>query len=356
MPKGRVYESERAILRDPQTGLTLIRLTHSSCIATSLYFEMCSFTDDELYVVILCQRYAGRDAPWDLFRARTDGLELVQLTEQEDVHGLVVSPETGKVFYQADGFLHMLDLQSLDEATLAEVPGVSPVSPRSLAAVDLRATTYFGNCFDDEHNALLFRVELSNGAAEILYESERQNHITVDAAGETIAFNDWQGDRIVPSFIDSDGRNVRPQPFTLFAHNTWLGDTKKLQGTLLPGGHAIVAIEEGDPEPTILTEGRYYWHSSSSRDGEWIVADTNWPAEGIYLLHVPSSTVTYVCNPQATCSHPQWTHPHPALSPNMRFLLFNSDVTGIGQVYLAELTEEFLADAESGYLYRPNLF
>jgi len=39
----------------------------------------------------------------------------------------------------------------------------------------------------------------------------------------------------------------------------------------------------------------------------------------------------------------------------MKYILFNSDMTGIGQVYLAELTQEFLAQAAQGYLCSPNL-
>ncbi len=42
-------------------------------------------------------------------------------------------------------------------------------------------------------------------------------------------------------------------------------------------------------------------------------------------------------------------HPHPAISPKLKYVLFNSDMTGVGQVYVAELTEEFLEGAASGY-------
>jgi hypothetical protein len=36
-------------------------------------------------------------------------------------------------------------------------------------------------------------------------------------------------------------------------------------------------------------------------------------------------------------------------------VLFNSDMTGVGQVCLAELTKEFLEEAAHGYTCRPNL-
>jgi hypothetical protein len=39
----------------------------------------------------------------------------------------------------------------------------------------------------------------------------------------------------------------------------------------------------------------------------------------------------------------------------MRYVLFNSDMTGIGQVYLAELADEFLGKAAEGYACQPVL-
>ena len=81
MARHTEYHPERFIYHDPVSGLRIIRLTHGPCISTNLYFEMTSFTADETHVAFLAQRYAGRDAPFDLFRVRTDGMELLQLTE-----------------------------------------------------------------------------------------------------------------------------------------------------------------------------------------------------------------------------------------------------------------------------------
>ncbi len=98
MAKGSVYGSERALIQDERSGLHLIRLTHSPCIATNLYFEMCAFSEDDQYLIVAAQRGAGRDAPWDLMRARCDGMELVQVTECDDLAGIVVSPVTDSVY------------------------------------------------------------------------------------------------------------------------------------------------------------------------------------------------------------------------------------------------------------------
>ncbi len=354
MGKGSVYTPERAVLRDARSGLKIFRLTHSPCVSTNLYFEMCSFTEDDSHVVFISQRYAGRDAPFDLFRVQTDGMDLVQLTECDDLGGIVFSPATGHVFYQSGGEVRKTDVLSMQEETLAEAPGDRPVNPHSLGSIDLRGTTYFGNCYNREGVASLFKVDGATGKLEIIYESEQQNHIHVDPTGKTVNFGDFKDGVWTSCLIDSDGSNLREYDFTQFAHRTWFGDTGSMQGTLLPPGHALVTHKEGEADATVLTEGRYYWHSSSSRDAQWIVSDTNWPQEGIYLLHVPSRTVTYVCDPGASCSHPQWAHPHPSLSPGLGYVLFNSDMTGVGQVYLAELTPEFLEQAAHGYCCRPD--
>jgi hypothetical protein len=354
MARGSKYGPERAIMRDPRSGLRIIRLTHCASISSNLYFEMCSFTKDEAFVVFISQRGAARDAPWDLFRARTDGLELVQLTDCDDLSGIVMSPKTDSAFYMSRGELRRMDVLSFKDEPIAELGGLSPAYPFSLASIDAEGSAYFAAGVKDTQGVgVLFKVEVASGKLKVLFEGGLQNHVHVEPDGRTVYFGDHQNDGATEYLVDADGSNLRKYPFSGFAHKTWFGDTGSMQGCLLPPGHGIVTFTEGDAAPTVITEGRYYWHSSASADAEWIIADTNWPREGLYLIHAPTRTVTYVCDPQSSCSHPQWTHPHPALSPGMRYVLFNSDMTGIGQVYLAELTSEFLGKAAEGYECQP---
>ena len=355
MAKGSKYGPERAIMRDPRSGLRVIRLTHCASISSNLYFEMCSFTNDAAFVVFISQRGAARDAPWDLFRARTDGLELLQLTDCDDLSGIVMSPKTGSAFYLSRGELRRLDVLSLKDEAIADLGGLSPAYPFSLASIDADERTYFAAGVRADGAGVLFKVGAASGKLEVLFEGGLQNHIHVDPAGRTVYFGDNREDGATEYLIEADGRNLRRYPFLRFAHKTWFGKTGRMQGCLLPPGHGIVTIGEADTAPTVITEGRYYWHSSASPDAQWIIADTNWPREGLYLIQVATRTVTYVCDPQSSCSHPQWTHPHPSLSPGMRYVLFNSDLTGIGQVHLVELTDEFLGTAAEGYSCQPVL-
>lgn len=356
MAKGTVYDSERALFRDARSGLRLIRITHGPCIATNLYFEMCSFTTDDKYVVFRAQRYAARNAPYDLYRARTDGLELMQLTEADDVSGIAFCPKIHALCYVSKGAVRKLDILSLEETVVCKTPGPEPTWPGSLAAMDADGRFFFSNCLTPTGRSLLYRVELDSGAYLPLFESERQNHIHCDPTGAVVHFGNIVPDGPAPYLVNSDGTDPRPWPFRNFAHCTWFGTTGKMQGTLLPPGNAVVVHGESDPAPHYIAKGRYYWHSSASADAQWIVSDTNWPQEGLFLIHAPTGEAAYVCDPRSSCSHPQWTHPHPSLSPGLNYVLFNSDMTGVGQIYLAELTPDFLDRLRQGYECKPVLW
>lgn len=346
MAKGTNYGSERVIVTDPRSGLRVFRLSHGGCIGTNLYFEMGSFTSDERHVVFMSQRGAGRDAPWDLFRVQTDGMELTQVTDRDDLRGIVVCPALDSVFYLSGEELFRTHLLTLEEQAVARVPGGRAGAGYSLATIDAAGKRYFANCAGPQDGEVLFSVDIASGAVEVLHHSAGQNHLHVDPEGKTLHFNEVAGAAPGSRLIQTDGTYLRPAPFREFAHHTWFGTSGKMQGTLLPPGKAIALRAESDADFTILAEGRYYWHSGVSPDAQWIVSDTNWPQEGIFLLHVPTRRVTYVCDPGNEPSHPQWTHPHPSISPSIRYVLFNSDKTGLGQVYLAELTPEFIAQAQ----------
>lgn len=97
-----------------------------------------------------------------------------------------------------------------------------------------------------------------------------------------------------------------------------------------------------------LVEGPYFWHSGASYDGEWIVADTNTPDEGLQLAHVPTARFKTLCYAGATQDHYNFGHPHPALSQDGRVAVFRSDRTHVPQIYIAHITEEFRERVKAG--------
>jgi hypothetical protein len=152
---------------------------------------------------------------------------------------------------------------------------------------------------------------------------------------------------------DEDGRDARLICPFQFAHATLLGKTSIIQGCGRPPERCVWIVAEGR-QPERLVQGVYFWHSGASFDGEWIVADTNWPDAGLQLIHVPSRRFGTLCHARATQDHVEFGHPHPALSQDGRIAIFRSDRTHVSQVYVALIPDEFRERIKSGDLSNPD--
>jgi hypothetical protein len=135
-----------------------------------------------------------------------------------------------------------------------------------------------------------------------------------------------------------------------FAHSTFLGRSAEVQGCALPPDRALLRIAPGEETPRRIASGPYFWHSASTLDGEWIVADTNWPDAGLQLVHVRTGRFGPLCYPGSSEGHAQWSHPHPQFSPDGRSVVFTSDATGVPQVYLVRVSDELRERVSAGNL------
>ena len=155
------------------------------------------------------------------------------------------------------------------------------------------------------------------------------------------------GSKLFLYSTDEDGGDRRMISPNIFAHCTLHGRTDMVQGCGLPPERCIWTAEAGR-EPEKLVQGPYFWHSAGSMDGEWIVADTNWPDHGIQLVHVPTRHFRTLCHPHATLEHVEYGHTHPCISQDGRLVVFRSDRTHIQQAYVAHVTDEFRESVIAG--------
>jgi len=85
-----------------------------------------------------------------------------------------------------------------------------------------------------------------------------------------------------------------------------------------------------------------FWHAASNRAGTFVVGDTNWPDRGIQLVQVSSGMIRKVCDSNSSDSLRE-AHPHPSFTPDSRWVIFSSSMSGQSQVYAARLPSEWLA-------------
>ena len=362
----RPLASERIQRKDPATGIKVVQLTSYPTPSRHFYYDWPSVTPDNSRVMLFCQREMSRTSAWEIYRVDADGLNIFQLTDWSAVAQLSLDGET---IYALSGehILYAVSVETGRAEPLVDVASELAGQPYAVSTfhfANMGRELFFGLRSSIVGGGAYFRVDIGtgsvswgNGDAVVIGCFQRSGRMEI--------MRDYQR---VEAVAGPDGtrtmKNVRPQPMTLwsatldgmdekflapvdlFGHHTILGCTDVLQGTGQPPHRCIWTVEAGKA-PRKLAQGPYFWHSAASFDGEWIVADTSWPDEGLKLVHVPTGHWRTLCHPHAEQEH-AGIHPHPSLSQDGRICVFGSDWTGVPQVYAAHVTDEFRESVVAG--------
>jgi hypothetical protein len=371
------FASERIQRIDPKTGIKVIQLTGYPAPAAHFLYDWPCVTPDNRRVVLFCQRAAARGAPWDLFRVDADGLNLFQLTERGDgmesggYYGRPAARLTldGKTIYCVwSRTLGAVDVETgaIEElASLADrVPAEGFVGNIYISAAGRRLFI----TYSAERSIGTLRVDLDTGDIAKL---ELNGHLfACDPTGPHLVVTrgtvEWStetrpdGSRVITNagelrgkwITDEDGNDIEYFCPEMYAHATLLGKRLALQGCGKPPHKCIWLVEKG-VEPRKLAQGPYFWHSGASWNGEWIAADTNWPDQGLQLVHVPTAHFATLCHAGASQDHYEFGHPHPCLSQDGSLCVFRSDRTGAPQLYIAHIPREFQERVIAGDLRSP---
>jgi len=350
MAKGESYNPERIARRDPTTGVEICQLTSFPVPSNALSYMGRCFTPDSRTLVFSSMREARRDSVFDLFRVDANGARLTQLTDFDDIFQAHISPDGSRVFYMRGCQLWATELDSCHAEMLCEdarieraVSGASLSHDGRFCFVSVAVRPYAAG--QDHTLARAIARFRTDGSGVDLLRDEKGYDIHVchpSGPGLLCRLSSSPGHDLW--LLDDDASNDRFFTRNVFAHSNWLGKTDRLQGCAQHPLRAILVASCGQSEPEPLVEGPCFWHSSATLDGEWLVADTNWPDEGLQLVNVRTRRFRTLCYPMASEGHPQWTHPHPTFSPDGKMVLFNSDRTGINQLYLAKIPDEMIED------------
>ncbi len=369
---GRQWPGESSCTTDEKTGAAIWQITRHPGINHNLYFLTSSFLPDERSLIFA----SFRSGSANFYRAEFPHGPIVQLTDSPEInsYSAVISPDGSTLFFTRDSSIAAVDLADLTERTVAEFPG------GKLGEVDLSA--------DGKWIITAIRMDGGNGIAvaaadggggAIIHEQQRtlihpQFHPT---GANVIEYASDPAPRM--HLINRDGSGNRclyeHDNDEFVVHETWLGDTGDLVFTVWP--HALKRMHM--PSGRISTIAEFNaWHICPSRDGRFILCDTNHPDIGIQRVEVATGRRQTICHPAGsnrgsqwtqsryaliadfeaaaragagdlgqelswmemkadTVYGPQWTHPHPALSDSGRYATFTSDRTGTPQVYVVQM-------------------
>jgi len=357
-----------------ETGAEVLQLTSAPMIHSHIYPEAPVFTPDSRFFVYA--RFPSLDQPREYWLCEVESWRLYRLTHESPVSGPVVGPDGDHLYYlwertQGTVVLVRLNLWSMLREEVAVAEGVRKPYPLGTMSPDGRF--YATRVFLPDGTAGILRFDVEERGARVIHshpeifnahmqwEPGRGRDILIqhnrgglrDQRGRLITLTGPEGGTLY--LIDVDGGDVRPLPIgrpdspRIQGHQCWLGRTGKVIGTL--GGDFerdgktgnLVTIADGDEAPTVVAGGPHFCHVSASPDGRFFVCDEN-PSGDILVGSAETGQFKMLCRSESFFGSPQYTHPHPFMSPDGRFVFFNSIKTGIPQIYACRIPEGFLED------------
>lgn len=166
-----------------------------------------------------------------------------------------------------------------------------------------------------------------------------------------IQLNQVPGVKVVLlSELDVDGTE-RPfpadQPYTLrpTGHEAWVGNTSEIffsTGTDANSKGNIWRGKVGDPQATLVSEKVRLGHISVSRDGQYWLGDTGETGIPLYLGRFDTGKYARLCLSRTEYDNQQWSHAHPYLTADNKWVIFGARRDGHPQCYGAKLKDGWL--------------
>ena len=151
----------------------------------------------------------------------------------------------------------------------------------------------------------------------------------------------------------ADGKRTTLQvgkPYTTPAtgHEAWIGDTKEilLSVSYETGKGNLLGVKAGEPA-RIVSGGHLYAHVGTSVCGKFFCCDDAKTGE-VIIGSIKTGKNALVCRSESSFGRAQNTHPHPYLTPDLRWVIFNSDRSGEPQIHAATVPDGMIEELEEG--------
>jgi hypothetical protein len=368
----KVFDEEVAFQKkfvDPETGILVIRLTNEPCVSHHIYPEApISTPDGKRFIFARRPALSGKSTYWigDL-----DLLAVRQITDEENASAPVVTPDGKSFIYSVGRQVKRMSPDTFEREVIFEAP---PDLERlgGIVSVDYSGTRFLAAAKEKGGEYGLAVVEPFAGKVRIVYRNKDvrnphgqysknadrkvliqvNNGIEVDEHGNILKLVGEKGASLV--VVNDDGTNpvILKAGFSMLervqGHQCWVGP-KDMVITCLHRRETvnspwiqdrIVTVVPGQ-DYRIVGEGKGFTHIHTSPDGEWWISDDNKTAD-IYIGSVRTARYKLLHRSGSTFGSAQYAHPHPFFLGDGKSVGWNSDVTGVPQIYVARLPEGFL--------------
>ena len=357
---------------DPLTGALVRQHTSAAVISHAIYGEQlfCS-ADGNRIAFLRCYSTDFSDGPMDLWVADIESKSVTRLGAAA-FHLVAGNGRQDLVYYirkneGAAPSIVRVNLSSLEQTELFTFGKCPAPDSRGMLAVSPDGRY----CMIRRRLGLrrygIERIDLKLGEWQLIHEKDDifNAHLQFNATGRDLMVQQNRGGQLDQArnlvrmtgqeggtlyVIDKDGKNERPLPvgtphtLPITGHECWIGETDHVLLTTSDG--RIHAAVPGDSAATLIAAQPGFNHISATPDGRFFVVDDKTTSR-LYLGCLATKRVLPFCDTNASSGSPQYTHTHPYITPENKRVIFNSDRTGIPQVYSAEIPPDFLAKLES---------
>jgi len=146
-----------------------------------------------------------------------------------------------------------------------------------------------------------------------------------------------------------DGKRIelpvgKPVTTSCTGHQAWIGGTREMlltvsaKGDFVPEKGDLLGVSEGKPA-RVVSKGYKFMHVGVSRCGRLFSCD-DW--QGTYKLVIGSTRTgesAVVCESKTKPSRSQRSHPHAYLTPDLKWVIFNSNRSGFPHIYAASVPD-----------------
>jgi len=372
-PKGSVWPSEWTTHNDPKTSVTVRHLTNYKGHSHHLYFTNPGWYDGGGKLLLGSDRHNLTM----LMSLDLETGEMLQLTDRKlppppaesSFLFSCVNPKCAEAYYWNGPELIRLDLHSLEERAIYRAPEGFLASILNCTADGkhvcagifedmsgrfpfdlLHGYVGFAEYHDARPLSRIVRVATDGSVAEVVWEenywighvntSPTQPHLLTfchEGPWEKVGQRIWGLD-----LRTGKAWKIRPpEAGDLIGHEYWLADGETLgYGGQINGrpGFGFVRYDNTERQQAAAETGSVHFHSNTRN---LIVGDSTAQEPYVLLWRWEGGSLEparVLC--QHRCSfHVQQTHVHPRFSPDGKQVLFTSDTSGYGNIYLVDLPE-----------------
>lgn len=371
---GQRFPSEHLTIVDPVTGAELIALTTSRHDNSKLYQTHPQWTPDGRYAVFTSDRAAVGGRGRHVYAISMDDYEIVQVTGGDDGGTLHLGWTRNVAYHFRGGQLIELDLGALladsegggvqepssYERVVASLP--DSLRPNGGFALDRNEQRMFVAARLGQELSGIYAIDLRSGELTKLVEVPfRASHLQANpwVSGEVMYCWETGGDAPQRTWllsIDDEADVVnRPayqeQPDEWVTHEVFvgpdhilfnvMGHLDRLRETTNSGIYSM-NVRTGEVTLHGQLDGGGYWHAQGTQDLSWAVGDT---FDGrLYRLNLedPDDYVLLTTGhrPNSLGPFTDEAHSHHSISPDGRWVLFNSSMLTGSDVMMMPLHPE----------------